>query len=160
MKPCMRLCGIIHIWWRYLIYFHYIFVYHSLEGKLMNIWMSGYDDHLMYKFCLVFYFSCEYRLCYYRYDHVNGYIKIMCRLCHYWPLPMYPYVNVWIAKVRGLECNAKILVAFYAKWCCMVYALLCIVVLRGWLPREVMDSYYVIMLTNIHTHSHIIHAYK
>ena len=116
--------------------------------------MRCYDDHLMYKFCLVFYFSCEYRLCYYRYEHVNGYIKIMCRLCHYWPLPMYPYVNVWIAKVRGLECNTKILVASYAKWCCMVYALLCIMVLREWLPHDVTDRHYVIMFKNVHTTTH------
>ena len=51
------------------------------------------------------------------------------------------------------------LVTSYAKLCYVVYAWLFIVVLRRWLPQGVIDSHYVIMLTNVHTHSHIMHAY-
>ena len=96
----------------------------GLEVKLMNIWMCGYDDHLMCNLCLVFYSSCESRLCYYCYEHYNGYFRVM----HWWlhkfnikeliTLPMYPNVNAWIAKVRSLMCSMKLA-------CLLCYYMLC-----------------------------------
>lgn len=62
-KPCMALCGIIYLWLRCLLYYHYTCVYYGLEGKLMNIWMCGYDDYTIFNLCLVFYSSCESRIC-------------------------------------------------------------------------------------------------
>ena len=82
MKPCMSLCCMVHLWLQYLYYFHYICVDHGLGGKFMNIWMYGNDDHPMCNFCLVFYSSCESRLCYYSNEHENDYVRVMCRFCH------------------------------------------------------------------------------
>ena len=134
MKPCMELCCMAHLWWRFLLYCHYICVDHGLEGKLMNIWMSGYDDRLMCKLCLVFYFNCESMLFYFCYEHVNFNVKIICRCYHEWiikdgwPLPMYVYVKVWIAKVRSLEYNVKIVLppmlngVVWFMFCCELWS--------------------------------------
>ena len=68
------------------------------------------------------------------------------------PLPMYPYVNAWIAQVKSLKCNMKLA-------CLLCYCVLCglwlkvYYGLRGWLPQWVVDSHYVIMLTNVNIHS-------
>ena len=75
MKPCMTLCGMV-------LLSIYICVDHGHEGKLINIWMYGYDDHFMCNLCLVFYSSCESRLCYYCYEYDSDYVRVICRCCH------------------------------------------------------------------------------
>ena len=68
------------------------------------------------------------------------------------PLPMYPYVNALITQVRSLKCNMKLA-------CLLCYCVLCGLCLkeyyglRGSLAQYIVDSHYVIMLTNVHTYS-------
>jgi len=70
---------------------------------------------------------------------------------------MYPYVKSLIAQVRSLKCNIK-------STCLLCYCLLYGVCLteyygiRGWLPQYVVDSHYVVMLTNVHTRSLCMHV--
>ena len=70
----------------------------------MNVWTTGYDDHLMCYYWLIFYSSCKSRLCYYCYVHENDYVKAMCSLFHklntkeWFSQPMNPYVNELIVK--------------------------------------------------------------
>ena len=59
MKACMTLCGMVHLRWQCSLYCHYICVDYGLEGKLMNTWVCGYDDHNMWSLCLLSYFSCD-----------------------------------------------------------------------------------------------------
>ena len=69
------------------------------------------------------------------------------------PLPMYPYVNECLAQVRSLKCYLKLA-------CLLCYCVLSGVFLKeyygltGWMCQCHVDMHYVIMLTNVHTHSH------
>ena len=53
-----------------------------------------------------------------------NYVRDMFRFCHWWfvmvnnPLQMYPYINLWIAKVRSLESNVMLS-------CLVCYFVLC-----------------------------------
>ena len=68
------------------------------------------------------------------------------------------YVNMWIAKVTSHECDVKILLTPMLNG--IVWSMLCCALLvRRCLHHGVIYSHYVIMLTNVHTHSHIMHAY-
>ena len=122
MKTCMALCGMVHLWWWCLLYCHYISVDHGNEGKLMNIWTCAYDD-TMWWLCLLSYSSCDLG-CIAIYKHVYIHVRVKYRCCHWWvkmvnsPLPMYPYVNSWIAQVRSLKCNKKMA-------CLLCYCVLC-----------------------------------
>ena len=75
----------------------------------------------------------------------------------YNPLSMYPYDNARIAQVRSLKCNMKLT-------CLLRYCVLCGLCfreyygLRGWLSQGVVDSHYVIMLTNVYTYSLYMHV--
>ena len=72
-------------------------------------------------------------------------------------LRMYPDVNARIAQVRSLKCNMKLA-------CLLNYCVLCGLCLkeyyglRGRMPQYVVDSHYVIMLTNVLTHSLYMHV--
>ena len=100
-------------------------------------------------------------------------LRVCRRLCYMWsicwkwwsinvklPLPMYPYMNVWLANVRSPECNCWSYLVSYAIMWCVVYTWMLIVVLRVCIPQDDFDIHYIIMLTNVHTHSHLMHAYK
>ena len=58
MKPCMALCGMVHLWWWCLLYCHYICFDYGIEVKLMNIRTCTHDD-TMRSLCLLFYSSCD-----------------------------------------------------------------------------------------------------
>ena len=139
----MALCGMIHLWWRCLLYCRYICFYHGLEYKLMNIWTCDYDD-IMRGLRLLFYSSCVL-VVWLLYKHVYIHVRVKYRFFHWWvkrvnnPLPMYPYVNAWIVQVRSLKCNMKLT-------CLLCYCVLCCLFLkeyyglREWLPQCVVVS--------------------
>ena len=108
----------------FILFSLYVCVYYVLEGKLINIWMCGCDNHLIFTLCVVFYSSSEFKLGFYYCEHDNDYFWVMYRCFHWinikelWSLPMYPNVNAWIAKVRNLKCNMKLA-------CIGCYYLLC-----------------------------------
>ena len=151
----MTLCGMVHLWRRRLLYCQ------SLCDVIMYLkaivfWMSGDDDHSVWRICLVFHSSYDLRC-------VANVISMWVTMLGLGldasiddlyllmtTLPMYPYMKVWLANVKILECKSWSCVVSYAKMCCMVYAWMCIVVLRRWLPQCVVDRHYVIMLTYIH----------
>ena len=64
---------------------------------------------------------------------------------------MNHYMNVLLAMVRTLECKCCSYLVSYSIMCCVDYALMCILVLRGIKPQYIVDSHYVIMLTNVQT---------
>ena len=130
MKPFIALHGIVHLRWRCLPWPW------SQIDEYMNMCLWWYYVKLMPTFL----FELWFRL--------YGYCVSMCISTLSWsicaciddlkmvnnPLPMYPYVNAWIAEVRSLKCNIR----FICLLCYCVLCGLCLKVyygLRGWMPQ-------------------------
>ena len=123
----MTLCGMVHLWRRRLLYCQ------SLCDVIMYLkaivfWMSGDDDHSVWRICLVFHSSYDLRC-------VANVISMWVTMLGLGldasiddlyllmtTLPMYPYMKVWLANVRSLECKGWSCLASYAI--CLVWPML------------------------------------